>query len=158
MLVPQVCVSLDAFQKGKLPNVCVMSGAIARENYLVAASSRSGPVGGGIPMTASSVESLRKLQRITLVMFLLSVIATSIGFAGHSAVWIGLGLTLLGSAVGCLVLTSKRSVRAKVDGDHVVLQHVHENFANAVVSPKKRCADCNGAGSCSVTEMESCEA
>jgi hypothetical protein len=136
----------------------VMSGAIARDNYLGAASSPSGPVGGGLPITASSVEAMRKLQRVTVGMFLASVVCTSIGIAGRSALWMGFGLALLGSAVGCLVLTSNRSVRAKVDGDEVVLHHVHENFANAVTSPKKRCDDCSGAGSCSVADMDHCEA
>jgi hypothetical protein len=156
-LVPQVRVSLDAFQKGELPNVCVVSGAIARENFLVAAASPAGPVAGGVPMTQASVQSLRKLQRTTLAMFLLSVVVTSVGLAGRSALWMGLGLALLGSAVGCLVLTSSRSVRAKVDGNEVVLQHVHEQFASAITSPKKKCDDCTGAGSCSVSEMETCE-
>jgi hypothetical protein len=156
--VAQVRVSLEKFQKGELPNVCVFTGAIARENYLMAAGSRDGAVAGGLPMTAQAVQDMRKLQRITLGAFLVSVVATSIGIAGRSAVWVGLGFAVLGSAIGLLVLTYRRSVRARVEGDHVLLAHVHPQFASAISSPKKRCDNCSGAGSCSVTEMEACEA
>jgi hypothetical protein len=153
----EVRVPLQTFIDGDLPNVCVSTGAIARENYMWPATSPGGRILGAIPLTASAVEDIKKLRRMTSILFILSFSTMAIGVGGRSALWAWAALALLAGAAGCLTLTFKRNVRARVEGEEVIIDHVHEHFRKAIVSPNDKCADCTGAGHCSVAEMDSCE-
>lgn len=156
----RVTVSSEVFQKGQLPPTCAMSGAIARENFAIAAGGRRNAVIGAIPLTGAAVQNIRAMQRLTMACFFTSVVLMSLAIGGQVA-WLGwASLTALLAASSLLVLTYNRNIRAKIASDgRIILDHVHVDFVDAVESAAKapagagkKCAGCTNPEPCSVTE------
>lgn len=157
--MPQTRVPVADFIGKKLPGVCAMTGTIARNTFAIAARSKNGPIVGAIPLTGAAVTGMRQMQQVTLGSFFISITAMALAIAAQNMIIGWIAFSLLIGAIGCLVLTYKRGIRATVadDGKEVVLDHVHPNFVNAITSPPSKCGGCTSKGDCSISEMHACE-
>lgn len=147
-------VSKADFQSGRFPEVCALTGYLAESQYRIVAAG-SPLLAGAIPLSTGAAKGLQQRKSIALIACLVGVGLVALGLLLKRDFIFIAGFVSL--AVGVtMVRRLSKTVTARVIGDEVRLDGVHDDFVIAITRPAK-CADCPGKSTCSITEMQACD-